>query len=297
MSHRVKKVTRVLSVCLVLAFFLIPIGSGNTAAEEIEPLDLYVTPEIEDLSIGELFTHLLQKRLGVKVNKKVQYPEVGLKKTASGEGDLFVGLKLPHPDSDIWGEYAYRLCDLGPIYEDLMAGWAVPSYLPKEKLGSLSDFSSSEVMERLSGEIIGYASEESLLEKSEKIMKSTKALDGYKLVKVNRIAAISELGRTIRNNEWIAMTMRRPSIPFSLYDVRFVAELTEEQRVHIFARKNLMGKYPNKVTKFLTRFYLPIDLVNELIRLYDKDKGSAARKFTENYPELVKYWLEGPSSL
>ncbi|MBS3787632.1 hypothetical protein KGY77_10480 [Candidatus Bipolaricaulota bacterium] len=297
MNPKSRTVYSVLTVFLVMVLTLTAISPGGTAADEIKPIDLYVTPESEDLAIGDLLTHLLEARLSVKVSKKVQYLGVGLKKTARGEGDLFVGLKLPRPDSNIWAKSAHRLCDLGPIYEDVMAGWAVPSYLPEEKLGSLSDLSNPEVRERLYGEIIGYSSEEGLLEKSEAIIKSNKGLNGYKLVKINKMAAISELGRTIRNKEWIVTTIRRPSTPFSIYEVRFIADLTEEQRVHMFGRKDLMAKYPNKVTEFLSRFYLPIDLVNELIFLYDKDKGSAAKKFIDNYPDLVNYWVEGPSSL
>lgn len=260
-------------------------------------IDFYVVPETEYTPVAELITHLFEEELSWKMNKKIQYAQVGLKKTSEGEADLFLGMKLPQPESRTWNKFASKLCNLGPVYEDVVAGWAVPDYVLEDKLASLEDLTRPEVMDNLNKEIIGFASESSLLENSRRIMDTVKGLSSYKLVKIVEKVAISDLDGAIRSKEWLLITLKRPSVPFSLYEPRLVTELTDEKVVPLLAREDLVEKYPNRVTQFLSRFHLSIDLVNELTRLFDKRKRSAARKFVDAHPELVNYWLEGISTL
>lgn len=280
-----------LSLTLILAVFF------PTAAAESDQMVMYVSPETEHLSVGDLISHILETELEVKVKKKVQYPDVCLRKVSSGEGDLFIGLRLPVNQDVSWQYSIYNFCDLGPMYEDVVSGWGVPDYVPKDKLRSVLDLAETEVKERLYGEIIGYQRERFLMEKSKQLIDRIKGLEEYEILELKEFAANSELDRASRSKEWIVVFLKRPSVPYSIYDTRFIAELTDEQSFHALARTDFVEKYSNEVTQFLSRMYLPIDLVNELLRLYDEDKGSAARKFVENYPELVDYWLGGMKAL
>lgn len=298
MSMQLDLMKKALSLFVFLAFVTVMVFlSPPTAIAQEDVIDFYVVPETEYLPVAELITHLLEEELGWKVNKKIQYAQVGLKKTADGEADLFLGMKLPQPESRTWKNYAGKLCNLGPAYEDAVAGWAVPEYVPEAKLASPEDLTEPEVMNNLNKEIIGFASESSLLENSRRIMDTVKGLSSYELVEIDEMVALSELNRAIRSKEWILITLNRPSVPFSLYEPRFITELTDEQVVNLLAREDLVEKYPSRVTQFLSRFHLSIDLVNELTRLFDKRKRNAARKFVDAHPELVNYWLEGISSL
>ncbi|MCF7890619.1 hypothetical protein K9M78_05300 [Candidatus Bipolaricaulota bacterium] len=285
-----------LFVFLTLGTVMVFLSPPKTNAQE-DAIDFYVVPETEYLPVAELITHLLEEELDWKVNKKIQYAQVGLKKTSDGDADLFLGMKLPRPESRTWNDFAGKLCNLGPVYEDVVAGWAVPDYVPETKLASLEDLTRQEVMNNLNKEIIGLASESSLLESSRIIMDTVKGLSSYELVKIDEMVAVSELNRAIRSQEWVLITLKRPSVPFSIYNTRFITELTDEKVVHLLAREGLMEKYPNRVTRFLSRFHLSIDQVNELTRLFDKRKRNAVTKFVNAHPELVNYWLEGISSL
>ncbi|MCF7875680.1 hypothetical protein K9M06_01360 [Candidatus Bipolaricaulota bacterium] len=286
-------------VIAFLAFVILltsTVSFVNVAAAE-EKIDLYIAPKTEYLPIGELLSYLLDSRFDLEVNEKIQYLDIGLRKIANGKGDLFIGLKLPPAREVSWNYSLYQLCDLGPIYEDVISGLATPAYVPEEKLSSPEDLAGSNIKARLHDELIVYESEEKLLEEMKKLTRRVEGLGDYKLVELGEMVANSELNRATRNNEWLITTLKRPSIPFSLYDMRFIEELTEGQSVHLFGRRTLVEKYSSRVTQFLSRFYLPIELINELIRLHDEDKRSAARKFVDEHPALVDYWVKGVAVL
>ncbi|MFW6190348.1 MAG: glycine betaine ABC transporter substrate-binding protein [Candidatus Bipolaricaulota bacterium] len=183
------------------------------------------------------------------------------------------------------------------MFEDVVVGWGVPSYVPAEKLGTVEDLKKEETKNRLHREIIILEERETLLEASEKILGGDEALEKYKMVQLGESVANSEFGRAVRNEEWVVMTLKRPGLPYSLHDVRFIKELTEEQSLHLFARNDLMARFPSDVTQFLSRFYLPVSLANELISSKDKDQKGVGRRFSESHPELVHYWIEGVDSL
>jgi glycine betaine/proline transport system substrate-binding protein len=286
------------------AFILITVILGSLfsvtglAAEGAEgKVDLYITPETEHLPIGHLLSFLLESELGLKVDKNVQYSDVGLKKVVNKKGDLFIGLNLPPSEKVAWNYPLDRLCNLGPIYEDVMKGWAVPNYVAEEKLGSLVDLEDSEVKRRLHGEIVTYESKDNLVKLSREVIEDNEFLKAYRLVVLSEMVANQELDMTTMNDEWIVTTMKRPSVAYSLYDVRFINKLTDEQSVHLVGRSDLMAAFPSEVTEFLSRFYLPIDLVSELVLMHDRDPDAAAKKFIDNHDQLVKYWLEGVESL
>lgn len=279
---------------LLLVAFSFTFVSMEAAEEEVE---LYITPETEHLPIGHLLSYLLEAEFGLKVYEKIQYSDVGLRKVVNQEGDLFIGLNLPPAREVAWTYSLDQLCNLGPVYEDVIAGWAVPDYVTEEKLGSITDLKKVEVKTRLHREIVTYESRDNLVELSRSLIKDNQDMNDYKLVVLREMVANSELDRATMNKEWIVMTMKRPSVTYTIHDIRFIKNLTEEQSVHLIGRSDLMAAFPNEVTEFLSRFYLPIALVNELVRLHDENQVSAARDFVESHDKLVKYWLEGVDSL
>ncbi|MBS3765904.1 hypothetical protein KGY71_05225 [Candidatus Bipolaricaulota bacterium] len=280
---------------LLLVVLLASVSVNVTAADGT--VKLYMTPESEHLPIGHLLSFLLESKIGLEVDEKIQYSDVGLRKIVNGEGDLFIGLNLPPAGEVAWDYDLNQLCNLGPVYEDAIKGWAVPDYVAEEKLDSLVNLKKAEVKTRLHREILTYKSRDNLLELSRDLIDDSQYLNDYKLVVLREMVANSELNRATMNEEWIMMTMKRPSVPYSLYNVRFIEYITDEQSVHLVGRSDLMAAFPSEVTKFLSRFYLPISLVNELVRMHDKDQDSAVRDFVDENDQLVKYWLEGVESL
>lgn len=296
MNPSVKRFRSGLYMIVALVLLIVCVSGIHASAQE-GTMDFYVVPEMEYLPVANLLTHLIEEELGFNVNEEIQYRQVGFTKIRDGQGDLFLGMTFPPSKDGLWNDYAHELCNLGPVYEDVVVGWGVPDYVPVDELNSLDDLSSSEVRGKLQGEIISFTSDRSLLKSSRRILDTVEGLDNYKLVEIDRMAALSELDLVTRSEDWIVMTMKRPSVLFSIYDPRFIVKLTDEQSVNLLARQDLMKKYPNKVTEFLSRFYLPIELVDELTLLYDEGKGNAARKFVESHPGLVNYWLRGQPTL
>jgi len=287
------RTTAVITLLLLVSFTFV----ATEAAAAEDQMEIYITPEEKHLPIGHLVSFLLESKFGLQVQENIQYPDVGLRKIVNQEGDLFVGLNLPPTREVAWTYSLDQLCNLGPVYEDVIMGWAVPDYVAEDELGSLADLEKPEVKTRLHREVVTYESKDNLVELSKKVMENNQYLEDYKLVVLREMVASSELDRAMRNREWIVMTMKRPSVSYSIRDLRFIKELTNEQSVHLMGRSDLMANFSSEVTEFLSRFYLPIGLVNELVRMHDKDQDSAARDFVENHERLVNYWLKGVESL
>ncbi len=285
------------TIAVITLLLLVAFSFTFISMDAEEEVDLYITPETEHLPVGHLLSYLLETEFGLQVHEKIQYPEVGLRKVVNQEGDLFIGLNLPPAREVAWTYSLNQLCNLGPVYEDVIMGWAVPNYVGEGTLGSLVDLDKPEVKTRLHREIVTFESRDNLVELSRNVIENNEYLKEYKLVILREMVASSELDRATRNREWIVMTMKRPSVSYSIHDLRFIEELTDEQSVHLIGRSDLMATFSNRVTKFLSRFYLPIDLVNELVRMYDKDQDSAVRDFVENHERLVRYWVDGVESL
>jgi ABC-type proline/glycine betaine transport system substrate-binding protein len=54
-----------------------------------------------------------------------------------------------------------------------------------------------------------------------------------------------------------------------------------------------MEVFPNEVSMFLSRIYFPIELVNELVDLYEDNDETAAAEFVKRHKKLVDYWVTG----
>ncbi|MBS3812729.1 glycine betaine ABC transporter substrate-binding protein [Candidatus Bipolaricaulota bacterium] len=271
------------------------------SAEKKNSITFGIVPWSESLAIGSLIEHILEVDLGVNVNS--MNPDIGAAYTAikQGDMDLFVESWLPLTHEAYWGESAADLTDFGPIYEDALLCWAVPNYVPEDVVSSVEDLGKEEVKEKMDGEVVGIDPGAGLMQHSEVMMEEYPELEDWELKDSSDYAMVAELKRRMQRDNWTVVTLWKPHFAFARFDIRCIDEpeniLGAEERVHMVGRKDFMSVYPNEVSEFLSRFYLPIDKVNELTDMHDENGDAAGGMFANKYPELVDYWLHGMDAL
>lgn len=270
---------------------------STPAMAEKKTLKFGVVAWSEALALGSLIEYLMVKEIGQDV--EVINPDAGVAYTAiqNKELDLFIEAWLPLTHETYWDKVASDVCDFGPIYEDASLGWAVPNYIPKDVLNSVEDMDKEEVKEKCKGRIVGIDPGSGLMQHSALMMKKYPQLEGWKLVEGSDAAMVAELKRSMQRKEWIVVTLWRPHHAFARFDIRYIDEpkkiLGYEERSHMVGREDFMSVFPNKVSRFLTRFTMPIAVCDDLTNMYQEDEKTAAPKFVKKYPEMVHYWLTG----
>jgi glycine betaine/proline transport system substrate-binding protein len=267
------------------------------AMAEKKTLKFGVMAWSEALALGALIEYLMVNEIGQDV--EIINPDAGVAYTAiqNKELDLFIEAWLPLTHETYWEKVASDVCDFGPIYEDASLGWAVPNYIPKDVLNSVTDMDKEEVKKKCKGRIVGIDPGSGLMQHSALMMKKYPELEGWKLVEGSDAAMVAELKRSIQRKEWIVVTLWRPHHAFAHCDIRYIDEpkkiLGYEERSHMVGREDFMSVFPNKVSRFLTRFTMPIAACDDLTNMYQDNEKAAAPKFIKKYPEMVHYWLTG----
>ncbi len=138
-----------IAALMVIAVVTPVMGADNT------PLQFGVVPWSESLAVGNLITYILEEKIGQPVD--VINPAIGVAYEAltNGDLDLFVESWLYVTHEAYWEKSASKLRDFGPIYEDALLCWAVPSYIPEDVVSSVTDLGKPEVKQKMGSEVIG----------------------------------------------------------------------------------------------------------------------------------------------
>jgi len=291
------KKLKTVSVIALLLLLAVVFTSSTAMSEAKKPLKFGVVAWSEALAEGDLIKYIMEKMIGYPV--EITNPDIGVAYTAvaNGDLDLFIESWLPLTHEAYWDKIASKVCDFGLLYEDASLGWAVPNYIPKEVLNSVTDMGKPEVREKCGGEIIGIDPGSGLMQHSALMMKEYPELKGWKLTDSSDYSMMAELKRRMMRKNWVVVTLWKPHFAFSRFDIRYIAEpkkiLGGEERCHMIGRRDFMEVFPNEVSMFLSRIYFPIELVNDLVDLYETDDKTAAEKFVKKHPKLVEYWVTG----
>src|SRR5699024_3337287 len=99
---------------------------------------------------------------------------------ASGDIDGMLMAWLPDTHASYWKRYKDQVVDLGPLFEGAKLGWVVPDYVPKDKLGSISDLKNDDIADKLDDTITGIDPGAGIMQLSEDTLKAYD-LDDYNL--------------------------------------------------------------------------------------------------------------------
>jgi glycine betaine/proline transport system substrate-binding protein len=272
-------------------------SASPALSAEQKTLKFGVVAWSEALAEGELIKYIFENYINYPI--EITNPDIGVAYTAvaNGDLDLFIESWLPLTHEAYWDKISSKVCDFGLLYEDASLGWAVPNYIPESVVSSVTDLGKSEVKEKCKGEIIGIDPGSGLMQHSALMMKQYPELKGWTLRDSSDYSMVAELKRRMMRKEWVVVTLWKPHFAFARFDIRYIDEpkkiLGGEERCHMIGRRDFMEVFPNEVSMFLSRIYFPIELVNELVDLYETNDETAAAEFVKRHKKLVDYWVTG----
>ncbi len=240
---------------------------------------------------------VLEDRMGYDVEPVMTNIGVQYQGLARGNIDAMLMAWLPTTHKPYWDKVAGEVVNLGPVYLGARLGWAVPAYVPESELGSVEDLKKIEVRERLHRQIQGIDPGSGLMQVSEKAL-DTYGLEDYHLISASGAGMTAALERAARREQWIVVTAWSPHWMFARWDLRYLKDprgvLGGKERVHVLVRQDFYQDYPNEVTGFLTRLYLPLpDLEAVMLEATETSYEQAAAEYVEAHPRRVHYWVTG----
>ncbi|MFW5993471.1 MAG: glycine betaine ABC transporter substrate-binding protein, partial [Desulfohalobiaceae bacterium] len=67
-----------------------------------------------------------------------------------------------------------------------------------------------------------------------------------------------------------------------------------KEKIHAMARSDFYQDVPYEVYEFFTRFYIPLDELQEMMyQARESSYDEAIDKYMENNPERINYWITG----
>jgi glycine betaine/proline transport system substrate-binding protein len=190
-----------------------------------------------------------------------------------------------------------QVVDLGPLYTGARLGWAVPDYVPRDKLSSISDLRAADVARRLKHQIHGIDPGAGLMQASERALEAY-GLDRYRLISSSGAGMTAALARAIRREQWIVVTAWNPHWMFSRWKLRYLEDpkgaLGGRERVHALVREGFYQDFPVEVTEFLTRMFIPMEELEALMaRANDTSYAEAVDHYIETHRRRIDYWVSG----
>ena len=240
---------------------------------------------------------VLEDRMGYEVEPVMTNIGVQYQGLSRGNIDAMLMAWLPTTHKPYWDKFATEVVNLGPVYLGARLGWAVPAYVPESELGSVEDLKRIEVRERLHRQIQGIDPGSGLMQVSEKALEAY-GLEDYHLISASGAGMTAALERAARREQWIVVTAWSPHWMFARWDLRYLKDpqgvLGGKERVHVLVRRDFYQDYPDEVTGFLARLYLPLaDLEAVMLEATETSYEQAAAEYVEAHPRRVHYWVTG----
>lgn len=290
-------------LALVIVFSLVlTFGFLSTPARaQKNKLEIGAIAWEEALALADLVQYVVRTEFDMDVN--VTNPSIGVayQATADQEIDLLIESWQPLTHQAYQEDYAAETLDFGPMYEDAKLTWAVPAYVPEDELASVEDLGKESVRKKLDAEITGIDPGAGIMQQSDKMMDEYESLSDYTLLEGSGAAMQASLKDAVDNEEWIVVTLWQPHSAYGRFDLRNLKEseglLGAEERVHMVGRVDFMEVFPNKLSEFLSRFYLPIGMVNDLSAMYSEMGEGTGAKWAEEHPEIIDYFVNGVDAL
>jgi len=250
------------------------------------------------LFTSHLAKHIIQDKMGKEVEMTKADPAAVYQAVGSGDIDFHTDAWLPDTHSDYFDKTAGKVVNLGPVYSRASLGWVVPEYVSEDKISSIKDLKSEEVMNMLDGKVIGIGPGAGLTRLSKKAMDAYGLKDmGYNLVISSGSGMTAALKRAINNKEPVVVTGWKPHWKFGRWDLRYIDDpkgtLGDIERADIVARTGFYREHPN-VHEMLDRMTVPLDQVQAgMDKGEQMDYDKAAEWYINNHEDRVNFWVTG----
>ena len=294
-----QKMRRVCVGLMALAACGLLFGPMAQAANYDKPIKIGWTAWSTAEANTKLIKTILEEKMGYDVELIMSDIGIQYQGISTGDIDLMLMSWLPTTHKSYWEKFAGKVVDLGPIYTRARLGWAVPAYIPEDKVSSISDLTDPEVADKLNKRITGIDPGAGIMQASEKAMEEYGLDDaGYQLLSSSGAGMTAALSRSIKRNEWIVVTAWSPHWKFAKWDLRYLEEpkglLGGKERVHCLCRKGFYQDVPYEVFEFFVRYNIPIDdLENLMLEARNSSYEEAVDAYIKNNPKRIAYWMTG----
>ncbi|MFC4563655.1 glycine betaine ABC transporter substrate-binding protein [Nocardiopsis mangrovi] len=272
-------------------------GSGGgvaTGPEEGEgegqEITIGLIPWEEDIAVTHLWKAVLEEK-GYTVNIENVDVAPMYEGTANGDIDLFLDTWLPITHADYWEEYGDRLEDLGTWNDNASLQITVPSYV--EDINSIADLKGNADM--FDGRIVGIESGSGLVQTTkDSAIPAYDLGDEYELVESSTPAMLQELETAIADEEPIVVTLWRPHIEYSKYDLKDLEDpegaMGEAESIHMVGREGFGADY-EELNGWLSNFTLDDDQLQALETAvlidHEGDEEAGARAWLADNPDFL----------
>jgi len=261
-----------------------------------DPVRIGWTAWADGVFITRLAEHVIEQRLDqpvelVRAGIAEQYQGI-----ASGRIDVTLMSWQPRTHGPYVTRVASEVVDMGVLYDGARLGWAVPSYVPRDKVASIADLTDPAVRERLDSRVVGIDPEAGLMRLSNRAIEQY-GLDEYQLQPGTGPKMTGALERAIDAGDWIVVTAWTPHWMFAAFDLRYLddpqAVLGGREQIHALARNGFYADHP-AVADLLSRMWLPLgELQRGMLDAHRRNHAMAVERFSKRHSDRVDYWVTG----
>lgn len=203
---------------------------------------------------------------------------------ANGDIDIYPSAWSEVTHEAYMKEYGDQLEDLGAYYEGAKLTFAVPEYTEITSIADLPDNA-----DKFDGKIIGIEPGAGLTKATKDSVIPAYGLDDYTLVESSTTAMLAELGKAVKSEEDIVVTLWRPFWANSEYPVKDLEDpkgaLGESEALHAIATKGFSEEHP-EVADMFANFKLDDEQYGSL-------EDTVVNEFGEGKEaEAIDAWIE-----
>lgn len=274
-------------------------AAGLVQAAQPEPIRIYVDEYAEGQVMSHVAKTVIESEYDVPVELKTVAVGPAFLGVASDERSLFLVAWLPRTHGDYMDRVGDQVDNLGELFDGARLGWAVPAYVPKDKLASIDDMKKPEVVDKLDGRIQGISAGAGLMQVSKETIDAYDLDDDYRLITASSAAMTAALKRAIDNKEWIVVTAWSPHWMWERFDLRYLDDpkgvLGDREHVDAIASKGLAESEP-EMHAMLKRMHYTLDQINTaLVNAEQTSYEQAAQTFIDEHPDVIADWTAGES--
>ncbi len=267
-------------------------GGGDTKASVIK---IGYVPWDEDIAASYLWKQVLEEE-GYSVELTQLDVAPVFQGVSSGDLDLFLDVWLPDVHADYWAQYSDSLEDLGPWYYDVLTTWAVPEYVD---IDSIEDLVGRE--NEFDGRVVGIEPGAGLMRLSRENVLPDYGLEGYEVLEGSTSTMLAELGRSIKDEEPIIVTLWHPHWAYSVFPIKDLEDpkgsLGAKGEIRSVARPGFTEEFAD-VAKWISTFEMNDEQLGSLEDIMmnkysagEEEKAVEEWLSDENNRSLVNSWL------
>jgi len=275
------------------------VATGSAAAQE-SPVRFGTPPWPGATVKTEVATQLL-KAMGYETETKELGTEaVILNGLASDELDVYMALWYPLSAGQLDPLVEEgKVVRLSKNLEGTVLGLAVPQYVREAGIKSVDAL--ADHAERFDRKIYGIEAGNYWNKQAKAAIKANKyGLGDWELVPSSTSAMLTQVGRAVKNDEWILFYGWRPhwmNVPYDLHylpapDDSNIADV--ESTIYNIVRAGFPERR-RQVTRFLRQFHVELEMQDKWIFQHGKQKrpeGKVARQWIAANMDTVRNWVE-----